>query len=167
MASRFFAIAALALLAAATASSAIAPSRPNNLQPMVAAGSAHLYVVGGRSAQQRHSATTGKLDSMLADLSRHAGLARPGHVLADLHSLSPAARFVQSSATATPLVLVDATTRGDPQQLKSALVGLGLQRAAVYANDVGGWLPVNQIEAAAARGELVSLRAAMPRARAT
>jgi Subtilase family len=166
MASRFFAIAALALLAAATASSAIAPSRPNNLQPMSTAGGARLYVVGGRSADQRHSATMGKLDSMLADLSRHAALARPGHMLADLHSLSPAARFVQSSATTTPLVLVDATTRGDPQQLKSALLGLGLQRAAVYSNDVGGWLPVNQIEAAAARGEVVFLRAAMPRARA-
>jgi hypothetical protein len=166
MASRFFAIAPLALLAAATASSGIAPLRPNNLQPMSTAGGAHLYVVGGRSAQQRQSATMGKLDSMLADLSRHAALARPDHVLADLHSLSPAARFVQSSATATPLVLVDATTRGDPQQLKSALLGLGLQRAAVYSNDVGGWLPVNQIDAAAARGEVISLRAAMPRARA-
>jgi hypothetical protein len=114
---------------------------------------------------QRQSAAAGKLDSVLADLSRHAALARPGHVAADLHALSPAARFSQSSANGTPLVLIDATTRGDPRQLETALVGLGLERAAAYANDVGGWLPVNLIEAAAARGELLSIRASMSRTR--
>jgi hypothetical protein len=163
MASRFLAIGAWAALAAVTASSAVLPLRLNHLQ--VAPGNAHLYVVGTRSAQQRQSAVDGKLDSVLADLSRHAALARPDHMLADLHSMSPAARFFQTSASGAPLVLVDATTRGNPQQLKSALVSLGLQRPAVYSNDVGGWLPVSQLETAAARAELVSLRAAMPRAR--
>ena len=61
--------------------------------------------------------------------------------------------------------MIDATTRGDPQKLRAALIGLGLERAATYANDVGGWLPVNNIEAAAERGELLSIRASMPRAR--
>jgi hypothetical protein len=165
MASRFFAIGALAALAAVTASSAVTPLRPAGLRPMATAGSARLYVVGTRSAQQRHSAVAAKLDSVLADLSRHAALARPGHVLADLHSLSPAARFLQSSPSGSPLVLVDANTLGNPQALESALVSLGLERAAVYANDVGGWLPVKQIEAAAARTEVLSLRAAMPHTR--
>jgi Subtilase family len=122
-------------------------------------------VVGSRSVQQRQSASTAKLDSVLADLSRHAALARPDHPLADLHSLSPAARFAQSSATGAPLVLVDAVTRGDPQQLKSALVSSGLEHAVVFANDVGGWLPVDQLETAAARDEVVSIRAAIPRTR--
>jgi hypothetical protein len=165
MASRFFAIGALAVLAAVTASSAVAPLRLNNLRAMVVPGNGRLYVVGSRSAAQRRSAVAGKLDSVLADLSRHAALARPAHLLADLHSLSPAARFIQTSAKGTPLVLIDATTRGDPRQLESALVALGLERAAVYANDVGGWLPVNQIESAAARTEVISLRAAMSRTR--
>jgi hypothetical protein len=75
-------------------------------------------------------------------------MARPDHRLADLHSLSPAARFAQSSATGTALILIEAVTRGDPQQLKSALVGLGLEHASIYSNDVGGWLPVDQIETA-------------------
>jgi hypothetical protein len=66
-----------------------------------------------------------------------------------------------------PLVLIDAITRGDPQQLRSALVRLGLEHAALYANDVGGWLPLNQVEAAAARTEVLSIRAAMPHTRAT
>jgi hypothetical protein len=124
-------------------------------------------VSGSRSTQQRQSAVAAKLDSVLADLSRHAALARPGHALADLHSLSPAARFIQLAANQAPLVLVDANTRGDPRQLEIALVSLGLKRAARYANDVGGWLPVNQLEAAAARAEVLSVRAAMPHTRAT
>jgi hypothetical protein len=49
--------------------------------------------------------------------------------------------------------------------LKSALVGLGLQRASQYSNDVGGWLPVDQLDAATALGELHAIRAAMPRTR--
>jgi hypothetical protein len=104
------------------------------------------------------------MDPVLADLSRHAALARPDHLLSDLHSLSPAARFSQT-ADGTPLVLVDATARGNPQQLKSALQALGLTRAAVYSNDVGGWLPLKEIETAAARAEVLSLRASMPRPR--
>jgi hypothetical protein len=162
---RFFAIGALAAWTVATASSAVTPARPSGLHPAAASGRAHLVAVGSRNAAQRGSGVAAKMDSILADLSRHARLARPGHVLEDLHSLSPAARFAQASATAAPLVLIDAVTRGDPQQLKSALVGLGLQRAALYSNDVGGWLPLDQIEAAAARTEVVSVRAAMPRTR--
>jgi hypothetical protein len=163
---RFFALGAVSLLTAVAASSAVGPLRPSGLHPASAAGTARLYAVGTRSAAQRASATFVKMGSVLADLSRHAGLARPGHRLADLHSLSPAARFVQTSPDATPLVLIDAVTRGDPQALRSALTALGLTRASVYSNDVGGWLPVNQLEAAAARAEVVSIRAAMPRARA-
>ena len=161
---RFFAIGALAISVAMTASSAGTPPF-SALHAKAAAGRAHLYAIGTRSAQQRQSATSAKLDSVLADLSRHAVQARPKHVLADLHSLSPAARFVLPSGSATALVLVDAVTRGDPQDLKAALVGLGLQHAAVYSNDVGGWLPVAQLEAAAARGEVAAIRAAMPHTR--
>ena len=35
----------------------------------------------------------------------------------------------------------------------------------MYSNDVSGWLPVDQIEAATARAELHSMRAAMSRTR--
>ena len=123
-------------------------------------------VAGTRSAAQRDNAAAAKLDSMLADLSRHAARVRPGHELADLHSLSPAARFKRSAATGAPLVLVDAVTRGDPQQLRSALLSLGLEHASVFANDVGGWLPLDQLEIATARNEVLSLRASMSRASA-
>jgi Subtilase family len=165
MALRYLAIGSLALLTAVAASSAVSTLRLNGPRPNLTSGNARLYVIGSRSAEQRQSVTAGKLDSVLADLSRHASLARPGHVLADLHALSPAARFSQRSADGAPLVLVDANTRGNSQLLANALIELGLERAAVYANDVGGWLPVTQIEAAAARAETLSIRASMPRAR--
>ena len=126
-------------------------------------GPSVLHVAGSRSAQQRDSATGSKFDGSLAEISRHANSVRPGHALEDLHALNPAARFSQPANSSTPLVLIDAITKGDPQKLKAALVGLGLQRASQYSNDVGGWLPVNQLEAATALGELHSIRAAMMR----
>ena len=165
MASRYLTISVLALLTTVAASSAVSTLQLNGPRPNQVAGNARVFLVGSRSLQQRNNAAAGKFDSILADLSRHAALARPGHLLSDLHALSPAARFVQTEANGTPLVLIDATTRGDPQKLRTALIGLGLERAATYANDVGGWLPVNNIEAAAERGEVLSIRASMPRAR--
>ena len=156
------ALAFLAVLATSAADSVVpAAKRP----PAPASGEAQLTAFGGRSAAQRTSVSAARLDAALADLSRHLDRVRADHALEDLHSLSPAAHFVQSGGSAVPLVAVDAVTRGDPQRLKQALVGLGLQHPSVYANDVGGWLPVNQIAAAAARSELVSMRASMWRAR--
>jgi Subtilase family/Putative Ig domain len=152
-----------ALVGIITAASSASPpppllARARSVEP----GGAQLMAFGGRSFAQLHS-TAGKLDAALADLSRHANLARPGRVLADLHAMSPAARFTQSGTT--PMVAVDAVTRGDPQKLAAALVALGLKHPAIYRNDVGGWLPVSAITTAAARTEVLSLRAAMPHTR--
>jgi hypothetical protein len=161
------AFAILSAAAAMTAISASAPVRPIALRAGVTPGSAQLRAFGGRSITQTQSPAARKLDAALADLTRHASLARPGHVLADLHAMSPAARFAQSASTSEPLIAIDAVTRGDPQKLKAALVSLGLSGAAVYSNDVGGWLPVSQIDEAAARAEVSSMRAALSRTRAT
>src|SRR5271166_5377896 len=162
---RYVVIGVLALATSMAASSALAPLEPRRLKPHVTPGGAPLYVIGTRGAQQRLNPIDAKLDSVLADLSRHATLARPDHQLADLHALIPAARLGRSAA-GSALVLIDATTRGDPEQLKSALLGLGLEHAALYLNDVGGWLPLDQLEAAAARGEVLSIRATLPHRRA-
>jgi len=165
MSLRFLALGTLAVLSTVGVSSAVAPVQRNGLHAISSPGDARLYAFGTRSVQQRASAEARKLDSVLADLARHLTRVRPAHQLADLHSLSPAARFIQHTANATPLVLVDAVTRGDPQSLKAALEGLGLERASVYGNDVGGWLPVTAIGAVAARAEIVSIRAALPHTR--
>jgi hypothetical protein len=165
MASRFFAIGTAAALMTFAAVAAVTTLRHPHLRPSVNPGSARLHAFGSRSAQQRLSPSGSKYDAALADLSRHAALARPDHALEDLRAMAPAVKFNQSAADAAPLVLIDAVTRGDPQQLKAALVELGLQRAAVYSNDVSGWLPVTQLDAATARAELHSIRAAMSRTR--
>jgi Subtilase family len=164
MSSRFLAIGALGILTAITAVSAVGPSqlmlhRPNS------AGTSTLHVAGSRSLQQRQSPAGSKFDASLAEISRHVSSVRPGHAAEDLHALNPAARFMQPASTSVPLVLIDAITTGDPQQLESALVGLGLQQASQYSNDVGGWLPVDQLDAATALTELHAIRAAMPRTR--
>jgi hypothetical protein len=158
------AVGALALLAAIATSSATSVLPGMQLHAAVPPGTARLMVFGGRSAAQL-AGTDRKLDAALADLVRHAYLARAGHTLQDLHALSPAARF-GTGPGGTALVGIDAVTRGDPQRLKAGLMGLGLQHAAVYGNDVGGLLPVAEISAAAARDELLSLRAAMWHTRA-
>jgi hypothetical protein len=154
----------LGLLTAITAVSAVGPSQPILKRPN-SPGDSLLRVAGSRSIQQRQSASGSKFDASLAEVSRHAGSVRPGHAVEDLHALNPAARFMQPTSSAVPLVLIDAVTTGDPQKLKSALVGLGLQRASQYYNDVGGWLPVDQLDAATALGELHAIRAAIPRTR--
>jgi hypothetical protein len=157
------ALACLAVLAASSADSVV----PMAKKPLAAgAGEAQLMAFGGRSTTQLASASAAKLDGALADLSRHLDRVRADHALEDLHSLSPAARFTRSAGSSVPLVAVDAVTRGDPARLRAALIGLGMQRVAVFSNDVGGWLPVNQIEAAGALGELVFIHASMPHTRA-
>jgi Subtilase family len=144
---------------------AVSTMRHPHLRAAAVPGAAHLRVFGSRSMPQRHSAAGAKFDGALADLSRHLGVVRPDHAIGDLRSLAPAARFMQSSAGAAPLVLVDVVTRGDPQQLKAALVGLGMQQPSLYSNDVGGWLPVSKLEAATALAEVHSIRASMPHTR--
>jgi hypothetical protein len=174
MASRFLAIGTLGLLTAATAAAVYAASvsrasvytlRHPHLTTGVAAGNSRLHAFGSRGSGQRGSAAGAKFDGALADLSRHSSLARHDHALEDLRSLAPGVRFRQSAADSGPLVLIDAVTRGDARSLKAALVGLGLQHAAVYSNDVGGWLPVAALDAAAALSEVHAIRAAMPRTR--
>jgi hypothetical protein len=164
---RHLLIASVGLLAGVAAISATYVMRSFDLHRGAAtvAGSRHLYAYGSRSASQVASPTARKFDAALAELSRHAPQARPDHALADLQAMNLAARFRQAPGGA-PEILIDAVTRGDPQALKAALVALGMEHAALYSNDVGGWLQVSQLDAAAARPEVLALRAAMPHRRA-
>ncbi len=114
--SRYLFAATLAMLAAMTASSGIS-RLPYRLHPSPAPGRAQLYAIGTRSMAQRHGAAA-KLDSVLADLARHASRVRPDHALGDLHALSPAARFTTSKSTDHALGrdrCRDARRRGRPR----------------------------------------------------
>ncbi len=163
---RYLAIGMMGLSCAIAVSSAVSLYAPSRLHAKASPGASHLHAYGSRSAAQKQSAVAGKFDAALAELARHAAQASTSRPIADLHSMSPAAKFKLSSDGVTPLVSIDAVTRGDVQQLKTALESLGLQKAAVFSNDVGGWLPVSQLEAAAALNEVHSMRAAMSRTRA-
>jgi Subtilase family len=160
MSSRIFALTILGVLTGLSAVSAVGPSQPMVVRPR-ASGNALLHVSGSRSLQQRHSAGGSKFDAALAEISRNLGRVRPEHAMEDLIAMNPAVKFSQPDNVSTPLVLIDATTKGDAQQLKTALVGLGLQRASQFSNDVSGWLPVNQLDAVSQLGEVHALRAAM------
>ena len=59
--------------------------------------------------------------------------------------------------------MIDAVADADVEPLRAKLLGLGLTNASVFANDIGGWLPVDQLSALAALPELRLTR--VPRAR--
>jgi Subtilase family len=162
---RYIAVGALLLAAGVSGVLAIAPVQ-TYLVPPREPGNSPLHVFGGRSAAQAASTAGAKFDSSLASIARHQSNIRADHAVEDLRAMNPALRFMQPPGAAEPMVLIDAVTRGDPQQLKATLEGLGLQHASLYSNDVGGWLPVSQLDAATQQSAVHSIRAAIPRARA-
>jgi hypothetical protein len=124
-----------------------------------------LQVFGSPSSAT--SSPSGKLDGSLREIAQRYPTVSSAHAIRDLHQINPAARFRLSSPMTTPQVLIDAITTSDPQALKSSLQSLGLQEAAVFANDVGGWLPVDQLANAEALADLHFVRASMPRTRSS
>jgi hypothetical protein len=160
MALRKIAMGMVGAVLAVAAASAVGPGQLP-LRKEVTPGTAHLKVFGGRTAQQAASPSASKFDAALAEIARHANSLVPGQGMDDLKALNPGARFVQSP-NGTPMVLVEATARGDVLQLKSMLINMGLQRAAHFSNAVSGWLPVGQLDAVTQQVELHSIRAAMP-----
>ena len=140
-------IGAAVLLGIITAASSASPAPPPLLarSHSVEPGGAQLMAFGGRSFAQLHG-TAAKLDAALADLSRHAALARPGHAARGLARHEPGCAF-HPVGTARRWWPIDAVTRGDPQQdsaLRSSRSDSSTRRST--RNDVGGWLPVTQIE---------------------
>ncbi|MDR3416832.1 MAG: S8 family serine peptidase [Nevskia sp.] len=103
-----------------------------------------------------------RLDSSLIEIWQQA----QKQPAADLLGFNPAVRLRSNPPLAVPEVLVDVTAAGDPQALRAELEGLGLKNASVFANDVGGWLPVDQIANAGALGAVNGIRAAHLRTRA-
>jgi Subtilase family len=110
---------------------------------------------------------SGRLDGPLTDIAQRYPTVSSAHPIRDLHAMNPAARFRLSTPLTTPEVLIDAIATGDPQTLKTSLESLGLRDVAVFSNDVGGWLPVDQLANASALAGLHFARAAMPRTRSS
>jgi hypothetical protein len=131
-----------------------------------APATAQLHVFGAMPTQHGRRMVSARLDGTLGEISwRYAGIGTD-HPLASLHAINPAARFRLAAPLAVPEVLMDAVTTGDPRALRRALQNIGLRDVALFSNDVGGWLPVDQIARAATLPELQFARASMPRTRA-
>jgi hypothetical protein len=134
-----------------------------------AAGTAPQLTVFG--VPQKATATpniqAGRLDGPLTDVAQRYPTVSTAHPIRDLHAINPAMHFRLTAPLTTPEVLIDAIATGDPQALKASLENLGLRNAAVFSNDVGGWLPVTQLPAASALAGLHFARAAMPRTRSS
>jgi hypothetical protein len=134
------------------------------LAPPTVAPALRVFGAGPAAAARRLGA--GRLDGALAQIAQRYADVSLDHPLADLHAINPAARFRLSAPLAMPEVLIDAVTTGDVAALKIALLDLGLRDVAVFSNDVGGWLPLDQIARAAGLTQLRYARASMPRTRA-
>jgi Subtilase family len=125
-----------------------------------------LRVFGAAPAPVTRRLFADRLDGALAEIAqRYAGIS-VDHPLADLRAINPAARFRLSAPLTMPEVLIDAVTTGDAPALKRALLDLGVRDVAMFSNDVGGWLPLDQIARAASLTQLRYARASMPRTRA-
>ena len=120
---------------------------------------------------QKATSTTniqaGRLDGPLTEVAQRYPTVSTTHPIRDLHAINPAARFRLAAPLTTPEVSIDAIATGDPQALKTSLQNLGLRDAAVFSNDVGGWLPVDQLANASSLAGLHFARAAMPRTRSS
>lgn len=160
------------LAAALQVSAAVLPSAVNRATAVANAGTttSHLKAFGVARSESSSSValTPGKLDNTLTAVAQtYPGIATADHPIAHLHAAGPTAHFRLSTPTTTPEVLVDVITKGDPQQLKAELANLGMRDVQVSSNDVGGWLPVNQLASASALADLHFARASMPRTRSS
>jgi Subtilase family len=158
-------VAALQMAATLAASAAIQP-RPST-SAAAAGGEQRLTAFGVPQNSSAVAVQPGKLDGSLTAVAQRYPTLSIDHPIRDLHAINPAARFRLMSPLTTPEVAIDAITIGDPQALRTALENLGLHDVAVFSNDVGGWLPVNQLANASALSELHFARAAMPRTRSS
>ncbi|MGH8460956.1 MAG: S8 family peptidase [Stenotrophobium sp.] len=116
-------------------------------------------------ALDRSIGANAKLDNPLFQLWQgYAGaVAKSAAASGDL---DPTLRLRAAPPRAMPAVLVDVVASGDPQALARSLEGLGFERGAIFANDIGGWLPVDQIGAASALAQVHAIRASRFRTRA-
>lgn len=158
------------LVAALQASAAMPTAAARRATATTIGTTSHLAVFGIPQAASTSSVSvaSGRLDNTLTAVARaYPDISTSEHPIAGLHSVNPAAHFRLETPTTTPEVLVDVITKGDPQSLKAELAGLGMRDIAVFSNDVGGWLPVDQLANASALADLHFARASMPRTRSS
>ena len=114
------------------------------------------------------AANNGKLDSSLIRMKQAYAAASPSQRASiDLKQQNPLARLRYTSPLATPSVLVDVIVKGDPKVVRAQLEQLGFKTSAVFRNDIGGWLPVDQIDKAVTFTNLRFFKTAMMHTKVT
>jgi hypothetical protein len=160
----FWPIAVIGLTSAAVPAHADVLS--GEVRKAFAEAAAQPRAVGAPGARGADSAAERKLDGSLRELGQRYPAFSTGGSVHALRRLNPTARFRLLATESTPRVLVDAIADRDAVALQSALEQLGFETTGRFANDVGGWLPVNALAAATAIGELRLMRASRPRTHA-
>jgi hypothetical protein len=138
--------------------------------PAAQAGNdSQLRALGRPAATPTVALSAAKLDGSLTRMQSAyaAALAAGTQASLDLHRSNPLARLRYSTPLAAPSVLVDAIVKGDPQVVKQQLEQLGFKSSAVFRNDIGGWLPLDQIAKAQALTGLRFFKTAMMRTKTT
>ena len=112
---------------------------------------------GGLSAQARASGTNAKLDNALLRLKQQA--AAPATLSSAALPASSSTQRTHSVRSPAPesYVTVDIVAKGDVAALRAQLEQLGFRTDAVYRNDIGGRLPVSQIDQAAALSGVITI----------
>lgn len=105
----------------------------------------------GLSAHERASGTNAKLDNALLRIKRQQPAPAPAP--------SATARVAVQARSIAPesYVTVDIVAKGDVATLRAQLEQLGFRTDAVYRNDIGGRLPVSQIDKAAALSGVITI----------
>ncbi len=122
-----------------------------------------LRVIGAphMAISERLSATNTKLDGALMRAKASQTAATSNAIVTNVGGDDPLVHLKTIAPLNTQSILVDVIAHGDPQVLKQQLQALNFQTSAVVGNDIGGWLPLNQIANAAALQNLRSMHASM------
>ena len=143
--------------------------RPAPAAATASAAAANQLKVFGMPVKAAQSAAVragdAKLDNSLVRIEHTyaAAVAAGTQSTLDLHQLNPLAHLRYTSPLAAPGVVVDAIVKGDPKIVRAQLEKLGFKTSAVFRNDIGGLLPVDQIAKAAALSNLRFFKTAMMR----
>jgi len=123
--------------------------------------SGQLKVIGmpTMSSKQRLTGTNAKLDNTLVRINEKLATNNGNSAAADLSSVAPGAHIASRSLLGKPSIVVDVIANGNPAAARAQLESIGFQTTAVYKNDIGGWLPVDSINTAAALGGVRFMRA--------
>ncbi len=156
-------------IATATASAAVAVMLTVALDSQAAvttagatsAGQLKALTVPNISKVERGNGANAKLDGYLVQMSRQAATLKGPEGVKSIRATMPRAHVGIAPPRDTPSVLVDIRVTGNSAAARARLESLGLTRGSNFLNVVSGWLPMDQLSAAASLPEVRNIRTSM------